>query len=186
MPTPRALTWERQWNAGNHHGRLGGLRPDRHTAGAGEERGRAVGFDLGAGIARAAGVHPHRPERESVPLRRAGCAALEGAHEWTAGFDLLRRQFNGIETDCQRGFFAFGNDFGRDSITNLRMGTPTQNITATGDVFRGFRNWDMQFYAGDKWQVRRESHAAIRPALSAGDDADGGEREEHDSLSLRL
>jgi hypothetical protein len=78
-----------------------------------------------------------------------------GAHHWTAGFDLLRRQMNGIETDCQRGFFAFGNDFGRDSITNLRLGTPTQNITATGDLFRGFRNWDMQFYWGDRWQAHR-------------------------------
>ena len=110
----------------------------------------------------------------------------QGAHDWTAGLDLLRRQLNGIETDCQRGFFAFGNDFGRDSITNLRLGTPTQNITATGDVLRGFRNWDMQFYVGDKWQVRPQSYPAVRYALSARDASRRGQREEHNSLSLRL
>jgi hypothetical protein len=74
-------------------------------------------------------------------------------HVWTGGFNLLRRQLNGTETDTHRGFFSFTNDFGRDSITNLRMGTPTQNIQATGNVSRGFRNWDMQYYAGDTWQA---------------------------------
>jgi hypothetical protein len=97
------------------------------------------------------------PIDRAVNLFRYGAIfrRARGALQWTAGFDLLRRQLNGIETDCQRGFFAFGNDFGRDSITNFRLGAPTQNITATGDLLRGFRNWDMQFYAGAQWQARR-------------------------------
>ena len=77
-----------------------------------------------------------------------------GLHNWTAGFNLLRRQLNGTESDVHRGFFSFGADFGRDAITNLRMGIPIQYILSTGNVTRGFRNWDMQFYAGDHWQAR--------------------------------
>jgi hypothetical protein len=79
---------------------------------------------------------------------------VRGAHTLTAGFSLLRRQLNGYETDTHRGFFSFANDFGRDAITNLRLGLPSQNIQATGNVSRGYRNWDMQFYVGDTWQLR--------------------------------
>lgn len=97
----------------------------------------------------------------SIPIDRAQnlfryAAQLRqtrGAHNLTAGFGILRRQFNGIETDTHRGFFSFGNDFGRDSITNFRLGFPTQHIISVGDVHRGFRNWDMQFYAGDSWKI---------------------------------
>ncbi len=74
-------------------------------------------------------------------------------HTLTAGFSLLRRQFNGVETDVQRGFYGFSNDFGRSGIENLRYGKPSQYIVTLGDMHRGFRNWDMQFYAGDNWKV---------------------------------
>ena len=89
---------------------------------------------------------------------------LGGNHAWTAGFDLLRRQFNGIETDVHRGYFGFGNDFGRDSITNFRMGVPTQHLISIGNVHRGFRNWEMQYYAGDAWRARPglSLHYAVR------------------------
>ncbi len=87
--------------------------------------------------------------RYAGALRRA-----QNKHSWSAGLEVDRRQMNGTETDAHRGFFSFGNDFGRDAITNLRMGTPTQHIIAIGDVHRGFRNWEMQFYAGDTWRLR--------------------------------
>lgn len=76
-----------------------------------------------------------------------------GPHSWSAGFGVARRQMNGIETDAHRGFFSFANDFGRDAITNLRLGLPTQHILSIGNVHRGFRNWDLQFYAGDNWKA---------------------------------
>lgn len=57
---------------------------------------------------------------------------------------------NGAETDAHRGFFSFGNDFGRDAITNLRMGTPSQHIVSIGDVHRGFRTWEPAVYTGGK------------------------------------
>ena len=78
---------------------------------------------------------------------------VRGQHNWSAGFALLRRQLNGKETDVHRGFFSFGSDFDRDPITNLRWGTATQHIVSIGDIHRGFRNWDMQFYAGDRWAL---------------------------------
>jgi hypothetical protein len=96
------------------------------------------------------------PINRALNLLRYGgqIRRVSGHHTWTAGFNLLRRQLNGFETDTHRGFFSFTNDFGRDSITNLRLGTPTQNIQATGNVSRGFRNWDMQYYAGDTWRAK--------------------------------
>ncbi|MDX2030702.1 MAG: TonB-dependent receptor [Blastocatellia bacterium] len=86
--------------------------------------------------------------RAAAQLRRT-----DGRHEWTSGFNLTRRQVNGIETDVHRGFFSFGNDFGADAITNLRLGRPTQHIVSIGNVHRGFRLWDSQLYAGDKWKI---------------------------------
>jgi hypothetical protein len=78
---------------------------------------------------------------------------IKGAHTLSVGFGLTRRQFNGIETDAHRGYFSFANDFGRDAITNLRLGLPSQFIVSIGNVHRGFRNWDMGFYAGDVWKA---------------------------------
>ncbi|MFN0167250.1 MAG: hypothetical protein ACKV22_12545 [Bryobacteraceae bacterium] len=91
----------------------------------------------------------HNQFRYAAQVKR-----VHGSHHLTAGALLFRRQFNGVETDTHRGFFSFANDFGRDSITNLRLGIPSQHIIALGDVHRGFRNWDMQYYAGDSWRAR--------------------------------
>ncbi|MBM3735274.1 MAG: hypothetical protein FJW39_05745 [Acidobacteria bacterium] len=98
----------------------------------------------------------------SIPINRAQNLFRSGAtlrhtaggHSITAGFQITRRQFNGIETDTHRGFFSFNNDFGRDAISNLRLGAPTQHIVSIGDVHRGFRNFDLHYYAGDTWRVR--------------------------------
>ncbi len=97
----------------------------------------------------------------SIPIDRAqnlfrwagNIRHVRGDHVVTGGFHMQRRQFNGIETDTHRGFFSFANDFGRDAITNLRLGAPTQHIVSIGDVHRGFRNFDLQYYAGDSWRA---------------------------------
>lgn len=99
----------------------------------------------------------------SIPIDRAqnlfryagALRRTDGNHQWYTGFGVLRRQFNGIESDAHRGVMTFANDFGRDAITNLRLGIPTQYIVSIGDVNRGFRNWDLQFYAGDNWKVAK-------------------------------
>ncbi|MBI3693462.1 MAG: hypothetical protein HY238_01290, partial [Acidobacteria bacterium] len=79
---------------------------------------------------------------------------VRGRHAWATGFDLLRRQVNGIESSSHRGgTLQFRSDFGRDALTNLRLGAPSRLSFALGDVNRGFRNWDMQYFAGDSWRV---------------------------------
>lgn len=97
----------------------------------------------------------------TIPLDRAqnqirtaaNIRRTQGSHEWSAGFGLTRRQINGRETDVHRGFFSFANDFGVDAVTNLRRGRPSQYIVSIGDVHRGFRLWEPQLYAGDRFQV---------------------------------
>ena len=79
--------------------------------------------------------------------------SVKGRHSWSTGFAILRRQINGFESDAHRGFFSFSNDFGRDAITNFRLGAPTQYIISIGNVHRGFRSWDTHYYAGDNWKV---------------------------------
>ena len=76
-----------------------------------------------------------------------------GRHTWYAGFQVLRRQVNGVETFGHRGLFSFPEDFGRDPIENLRLGTPSSYRVALGNVHRGFRNWDMEYFGGDAWRV---------------------------------
>jgi hypothetical protein len=78
---------------------------------------------------------------------------VRGAHTVSAGASLLRRQFNGIETDAHRGVMTFSNDFGRTGIQNLRLGTPSQYIVSVGDVHRGFRQWITSAYIGENWKA---------------------------------
>ncbi len=76
-----------------------------------------------------------------------------GNHTWIAGAELARRQVNGYETSSQRGVIYFRNDFGRDAITNFRMGFPNRFSTGIGEARRGFRNWEAQVFAGDNWKL---------------------------------
>jgi hypothetical protein len=76
-----------------------------------------------------------------------------GPHTWRAGFELLRRQINGSEYSSQRGTITFAADFGRDAMTNFRLGEASRYSVGLGDPHRGFRNWDTGFYAGDNWRV---------------------------------
>jgi hypothetical protein len=76
-----------------------------------------------------------------------------GRHYLTAGFALARLQYNGEEPDGARGNLSFRDDFGNVTITNLRLGLPTQLNKLVGSTYRGFRNWDTQFFVGDRWQA---------------------------------
>ncbi|MGH9629578.1 MAG: TonB-dependent receptor, partial [Bryobacteraceae bacterium] len=146
------ITWSRQWTPGASSAfsagfdRIGSLLlPDETSVGP---------------MISTAGLQTLGPAG-SIPIDRAqnlyryegGFTAARQAHTWTAGFALVRRQFNGIETDAHRGFFSFSNDFGRSGIDNLRHGTPSQHIISIGDVHRGFRQWLPQFYADDTWRA---------------------------------
>lgn len=88
----------------------------------------------------------------------------QGRHTLTTGFGIIRRQLNGRESDVHRGYFSFtsefekdanGNDVFIDAVTNLRRGRPALFLISLGHIHRGFRNWDIQFYGSDSWQVNQ-------------------------------
>jgi hypothetical protein len=146
------LVWSRQWSpvsvtdVSAGFDRLGSLlRPEPNAVGP---------------MVSTSGLETLGPQG-SIPIDRAHnvfryagqLRSVKGRHSWSTGFAILRRQINGFESDAHRGFFSFSNDFGRDAITNLRLGAPTQYIVSIGDVHRGFRSWDSHYYAGDTWNV---------------------------------
>lgn len=86
---------------------------------------------------------------------RGGVAAQTKlrSHTVSMGMAATRLQYNGDEPEVARGLYQFNPDFGRDGITNLRMGTPSRFFQSIGSAYRAIRNWDMQAYVGDHWQV---------------------------------
>jgi hypothetical protein len=83
----------------------------------------------------------------------AQAIAVRGQHTITTGFEFDRRQINGTESSSHLGVLSFRNDFGRDALTNFRLGAPTRFSGAMGNVHRGFRNWETHVYGGDEWRV---------------------------------
>jgi len=147
------LTWTRTWSAAtttefsSGYRRVGSLLvADQAWSGSRIFAGTAVAR-LGPGL--------------SIPIDRARNRTLfagrlrhvRGNHQWTAGFELGRQQINGFESNLHTGAFSFRNDFGRDAISNLRLGTPSVHFVSIGNVHRGFRNRDFQTYIGDSWRA---------------------------------
>jgi len=77
-----------------------------------------------------------------------------GKHLFAVGSEVDRLQNNGIEASSERGNYYFRADFGRDAITNFRMGIASRYSAAIGDGHRGFRWFEQQYFAGDIWKVR--------------------------------
>jgi hypothetical protein len=76
---------------------------------------------------------------------------VRGKHFLTFGAELARLQINGRESSSIRGTISFRSEFGRDALTNFRMGAPSRFSVGIGDLNRGFRSWEPQYYAGDSW-----------------------------------
>jgi hypothetical protein len=79
-----------------------------------------------------------------------------GKHLFSAGSEVDRLQNNGLEASSERGNYYFRSDFGRDAITNFRMGIASRYSAAIGDGHRGFRWFEQQYYTGDVWKVRSD------------------------------
>ena len=80
-----------------------------------------------------------------------------GRHQITFGGEILRRQLNGEESDAHLGAYNF-NDLIIDgvrvpAIEALRRGISQAYFQGIGQLTRGFRNFDLWFYAGDKWTI---------------------------------
>jgi hypothetical protein len=73
---------------------------------------------------------------------------------FSVGAEADRLQNNGLEASSERGNYYFRNDFGRDAITNFRMGIASRYSAAIGDGHRGFRWFEQQYFVGDVWKMR--------------------------------
>ena len=87
--------------------------------------------------------------RQAVVYRRQ-----IGNHLFSVGGEVDRLQNNGLESSSERGNYYFRGDFGRDAITNFRMGVASRYSAAIGDGHRGFRWFEQQYFAGDVWKIR--------------------------------
>jgi hypothetical protein len=74
-------------------------------------------------------------------------------HTWTVQAELARLHFNGSEVSSNRGNIYFRNDFGRDALTNFRLGVVNRYSFGAGDIARGFRRWEFQAGAHDAWRA---------------------------------
>ena len=90
-----------------------------------------------------------------------------GRHTLTAGGDLTRIQLNSVETLDARGYYYFGNNFGRGAIDNFLYGTPSFYAATVGYFPRGFRNWASSAYVADRWQAcpRLQVYLGLRYSL---------------------
>ena len=97
----------------------------------------------------------------SVPLDRvqnryrlaARLNRQEGKHNWTVGYEMARLQFNGSEVSSNRGNYYFRANFGRDAITNFRLGEVDRYSFGVGGTVRGFRRWEQHAFVQDSWRV---------------------------------
>jgi hypothetical protein len=90
-----------------------------------------------------------------------------GRHTLTFGGDGSRFQFNGVETNNQRGVILFISNFGRTAIENLRAGAATTYEVTIGEMARGFRSWSGSAYFADQWRAsgRLQLYFGIRYSL---------------------
>jgi hypothetical protein len=77
-----------------------------------------------------------------------------GRHTLSFGAEATRIQLNSTEGRDLRGYYYFGNNFGRTAIENFLYGTPSFYATTVGFLPRGFRNWSGAGFVADRWQVR--------------------------------
>lgn len=153
MSHQAGLQWHRAWSSRTTS--MAGLRFDRARSLIVQENNALGPQIFTAGVLRAIN------ENNAVPIDRAQnlwktaaqVSHVAGRHQLKAGFELLRRQMNGRESDAHVTAIAFFNNYGQDALTNLRSGRPATYWIAQGDLHRGYRNWDNWFYFSDQWKV---------------------------------
>ncbi|MBL8231641.1 MAG: hypothetical protein JNL98_24300, partial [Bryobacterales bacterium] len=151
MSHQAGLQWRRAWSPRTQT--VAALRFDR-TRSLIVLENNAIGYQIfTSGLLRAIS------DNNAVPIDRAQNLwkpAFQASHtagnwQWKAGFELLRRQMNGRESDAHVNALAFFNNYGNVTMTNLRLGLPSTYWIAQGDLHRGYRNWDNWFYGAAKW-----------------------------------
>ena len=77
-----------------------------------------------------------------------------GKHQLRFGGRTTRIQINDLQSDNTRGSFSFSDNFGRTTVENFLKGTPTTFNITSGNLYRGFRNWEHALYGQDSYQIR--------------------------------
>ncbi|MBM3782732.1 MAG: hypothetical protein FJW30_00145 [Acidobacteria bacterium] len=151
MSHQAGLQWRRVWSPRTVT--VGALRFDR-TRSLIVLENEAIGYQIfTSGLLRAIS------DNNAVPIDRAQnlwkpafqISRTAGRVQWKAGFELLRRQMNGRESDAHVNAMAFFNNYGNNTITNMRLGLPSTFWIAQGELHRGYRNWDNWFYGAVRW-----------------------------------
>ena len=153
------VTWNRSWSAATMVDISAGFKrvtslivPDESSPGTMIYTSRIL-----ATIGSSSSIPIDRSQNEFRYASRV--RHVSGRHSLTTGFDIFRKQVNGAESSSHLGVFSFRNDFAdesgqvRDAITNLRLGKPSSYSRGLGNTHRGFRYWDLQYYAGDDWRL---------------------------------
>ena len=73
-------------------------------------------------------------------------------HTISFGGEAAKFQFNGQEASSNRGNIYFRNDFGRDAITNFRLGLVSRYSFGVGELSRGFRRNEVAWFVQDVWR----------------------------------
>ncbi|HTM49752.1 MAG TPA: hypothetical protein VL285_13750 [Bryobacteraceae bacterium] len=147
------LTWERSWSASTTADVSLGF--DRvHSLLVGEPNAVGPSVSFSSVISDLGPTSTLPIDRVQNRFRYAAQARMvRGHHTWSFGAEISRMQINGRETSSNRGVISFRSEFGRDALTNFRLGTPSRFSTGLGDLNRGFRSWEQQYHAGDNWRV---------------------------------
>ncbi|OFV93849.1 MAG: hypothetical protein A3F68_08095 [Acidobacteria bacterium RIFCSPLOWO2_12_FULL_54_10] len=82
-------------------------------------------------------------------------ASRAGLHNLKFGWATTRVQVNDLQSDHSRGTLVFAADFGRSETENFLLGQPSLWIASSGNLYRGFRNWEHVLYAGDQISLSR-------------------------------
>ena len=74
-------------------------------------------------------------------------------HQVTWGSEIRRYQMNDTQSNEARGGYWFCSNYGRSGVENLLAGTPCQYNIVLGNLYRGFRNTDLNLFFNDVWKA---------------------------------
>jgi Carboxypeptidase regulatory-like domain/TonB dependent receptor len=78
---------------------------------------------------------------------------LRGKHSIDIGAELVRLQYNMYQTSAEHGTMSFTGNYSGLGLADLLLGAPTSGTYAFQSGTRGFRQFDLAFYAQDNLKV---------------------------------
>jgi hypothetical protein len=78
---------------------------------------------------------------------------LRGKHSIDIGVELVRLQYNMYQTSAEHGTMSFTGNYTGLGLADLLLGAPTSGTYAFQSGTRGFRQFDLAFYAQDNYKL---------------------------------